>query len=69
MNTTTQPTTISHYICVWPDGMYCDPDELESMSHRGDDYAKVAVGPNQVDWEVADAYAARINSHVSKSCS
>jgi len=53
------------YICVWPDGMYCDPDELAEMSHRGDDYANVAVGPDQEDWEAAQAYFDHINSKIA----
>lgn len=49
------------YICVWSDGMYCSPDELNTMTHRSDDYARVAVGPDEDEAVVAQAYADQAN--------
>lgn len=68
LNPVVPATAVSHhfdYICVWPDGVYCAPDELAGMSHRSDDYANVAVGPDQLDWEVADAYLEHINGKLA----
>lgn len=33
-------------ICIWPDGCWCYPFELEDFNHRGDDYARVQVDAN-----------------------
>lgn len=48
--------TISHYICVWPDGVFCDATEVMGMSHRSDDYANVPVLMDQSEEEAADLY-------------
>lgn len=65
---TTNINTVSHFICVWPDGVFCDPDEVMEMSHRSDDYANVPVGFDQADEDAAEAYIARTHQIMVKAC-
>ena len=32
------PVPIPHKVALWPDGTWCELDELESMTHMSDDY-------------------------------
>jgi hypothetical protein len=60
LNPVVSATAVSQhfeYICVWPDGTYCDPEDLHEMSFMGDDYANVAVGPDEDQALVAQAHA------------
>lgn len=37
---------------LWPDGHFCELDELPEMTHRSDDYTLVEV-PDDVDPDLA----------------
>ena len=40
---------MSRYICVWPCGTWCHPDELYQMNHLSDDFAYVAITEDASD--------------------
>lgn len=54
---------VHHHICVWPDGTFCDPDELHEMTHMSDDYAKVAVGDDEEDEAAAMRHVRAENAY------
>lgn len=39
--------------CVWPDGTWCEHDELSQMTHMGDDYGIIECAPDAVEYCVA----------------
>lgn len=36
-------------LCVWPDGCWCDLDELEEHEHKSDDFERVLVSESIED--------------------
>lgn len=39
-------------LCVWPDGYWCDLDDMEEADHKSDDFEIVLVSESveDVDW-------------------
>lgn len=54
---------MDEFIYVWPDGIWCESDELSQMSHKSDDYAKVAILDHESSEEAADRYARSIGAY------
>ena len=50
-------------IVFWADGTYCDADEVETYTHRSDDYGRL-----EVDWEASDLDIQRAVNAASGCC-
>lgn len=36
-------------VCVWPDGVWCEADEVHEFTHKSDDYATIIVSDEDPD--------------------
>lgn len=43
-------------IHIWPDGTYCEPEELSQMTHMSDDFATIETNADVEVEDIVNAY-------------